>query len=273
VLPALLFLSALAPAVVFTLVVSIAGPDAGVPGHAGYYQIISIILLLFSAIMAPELLCPDRRDRVIDLYLVRPLTSTDYLAARWLAFLAVTLAIVYAGQFVLLAGFTLAAAEPLEHLREHWLDVPRFLLAGLVIAIFTTTLPMAVSAFTTRRAYAAAFVIALYLVAASSAGILTNCRDHGIGAEGGARVTAGEGADAQGGECDPVTGSNARWFALADIGQAPAHLNDLIFVDENDSRAVRLVAELPLAVPIGWYVLLTAGPGLALWRRYTVLGR
>ena len=262
VLPTLLVVSALAPALLLTAVASIVGSGGDVPGHAGYYQIISIVLILFSAIMAPELLCPDRRDRVIDLYLVRPLTATDYVIARWLAFLAVTLAIVYAGQVVLLIGFTLAAPEPLQYLRDNWLDVPRFLLAGLVIAVFTTTLPMAVSAFTTRRAYAAAFVIGLYLIAAPVAGVLTECIDFDD-----------ERQRAPGREtCEPLTGDAAKWFALVNIGQAPGHVNALIFDEELDRGNARIVDELPTAVPVAWYLVLVAGPGLVLLWRYSRIG-
>ena len=175
-LPALLFLAAITPAAVFALINLVADQLPGdLPGHAGYYQIVSIILLLFSAIIAPELLCPDRRDGVINLYLVRPMSATDYVSGRWLAFFSITLALVYSGQVVLLIGLVLGAAEPLDYLRENWLDVPRFLAAGLFVALFTTTLPMAVSAFTTRRAYAAAFVVGLSVVASPVAAGLTDC--------------------------------------------------------------------------------------------------
>ena len=99
ILPVLLFVAAMIPAVVITLSTSANPMDPDIPGHAGYYRIISIILLLFSAIIAPELLCPDRRDGVIHLYLVRPLTTTDYVAGRWLAFF-----FHYAGHRLLGAG-------------------------------------------------------------------------------------------------------------------------------------------------------------------------
>ena len=186
-LPLLLFLGAMFPAVIMAIITSVAedlpGSDA-LPGHAEYYQVVSIVLLLFSAIMAPELLCPDRRDNVIHLYLVRPMTPTDYVASRWLAFFSITLALVYSGQVLLLLGFVFAADQPLEYLRENWLDVPRFLGAGLAVAVWTTTIPMAVSAFTDRRAYAAAFVIGLSVISAPMAAGLTECEDVGSSVEG-----------------------------------------------------------------------------------------
>ena len=47
------------------------------PSHGDYYGIASIIIFVFSALVAPELLCSDRREGTINLYLTRPLTSTD----------------------------------------------------------------------------------------------------------------------------------------------------------------------------------------------------
>ncbi|MCZ6535227.1 MAG: hypothetical protein O6914_04545 [Chloroflexi bacterium] len=261
VLPGLLFIAVITPALVISIVASQIGvDDQGLVRHDGYYQIVSIILILFSAIIAPELLCPDRRDGVISLYLVRPLTATDYVASRWLAFLSVTLAFVYLGQVLLFTGFILAAEEPLDYLRDNWLDVPRFLLAGLVVALFTTTIPMAVSAFTTRRAYAATFVIALFIISLPVAGILALCDD-----EGGERRA---GAEIDSEQCERATGDAAKWFALINLGRVPIHVNDLIFPEENTGQFATVVRELPSIVPVTWYLLLTVGPGLALWLRY-----
>ena len=62
ILPGLLFFSVMIPALVLTLMATTLGSTEGLPGHSDYYMIVSIILLIFSAIIAPELLCPDRRD-------------------------------------------------------------------------------------------------------------------------------------------------------------------------------------------------------------------
>ena len=254
-LPALLFVAVMIPALVAVLIASVADVDADIVDHADYYRIVSVILVLFSAIIAPELLCPDRRDGVINLYLVRPLTTTDYVAGRWLAFLSVTLALVLFGQVVLLMGLTLAAEEPLGHLRDNWLDIPRFLLGGLVVAVFTTTLPMAVAAFTTRRAYAAAFVIGIFIISIPAAEILSGCSEE--------RQRAGTE-----GPCEPRTGEPGKWLALLHIPQVPMHVNDLIFDVDDEERTNRQVNDLPDLVPVGWYLLLIAGPGFALWWRY-----
>ena len=261
VFPWLFFLFSLLMAIVMTIIMTLGGDLTEVPGASGYYQLVSFLLILYAAVVAPELLCPDRRDGVISLYLVRPLTPTDYVAARWLAFFSVTLAILYIGQTILFVGFTLAADEAWDYLRTNWLDVPRFLGAGILFTAFATTLPLAAAAFTTRRAYAAAFVIGLLIVSSATAAALTDCGDdfHQEEERFGVAITA---------TCDPLTGEGAKWFNLVGIIQAPIHMNDLVFDRENEGLGLRLMEELPTAVPIGWFALLVVGPALALWWRY-----
>ena len=259
VMPVLLFIAVVTPAVVISIVASQIGPDdQDLPGHAGYYNMVSMVLLLFAAIMAPELLCADRRDRVINLYLVRPLTTTDYVAGRWLAFFCTTLALVYIGQIVLLIGLVLAADDPLQHFQDNWLDIPRFLGAGVLVAAFITTAPLAVSAFTTRRAYAAAFVIALFIVSVSVSNAMTACVVE-------TELTTSSGTVV---ECERPAGDFAKWFALIDFAQVPAQVNSLIFKESGEPDSVTLGRELNTGIRIGWYALLTVGPGLVLLWRY-----
>ena len=259
VLPILLFGAAMAPAIIMAIIASQTEGLLDLPDHADYYRIVSIVLFIFAAIIAPELLCPDRRNGVISLYLVRPLTITDYVVGRWLAFFTITLLLVYSGQIVLLAGLILSAPEPLDYLRDNWLDIPRILGAGLLVAIFFTTLPLAVSAFTNRRAYAAAFVIGVFVISFPTAGILTECDESDGGRRGRAEGTR---------QCEPLTGDAAKWISLVDVGSVPSNVNSMIFGVEDEGRRSRLIAELPRVVPIGWYVVLTGGLAFVLWSRY-----
>lgn len=276
ILPVLLFIAAMLPALVFTLIASESGLEDNMVGHAGYYQIILIVIFVFAAIMAPELLCPDRREGVINLYLVRPLTPTDYVIGRWLAFFSITLGLAYFGQTVLFIGLTLASSEPLEYLRDNWLDIPRFLAAGLIIALFVTTLPMAIAAFTTRRAYAAAVAIGIFLICSSVAGALTapeyeQIQNNQYQYEEGKMIVPGPDSGYIVEE-EPVTGEAGKWLALINLGAVPIYINDVIFDRENDDHIIELIGELPVAVPVFWYIFITAGPGFLLWRRYQRIG-
>ena len=95
VLAVLMFGAAVVPAVIMAVVVALFEPvGEALPSHV---KLVSLVLLLFAAIVGPELLCPDRRYGVIHLYLVRPITARDYAGARWLALLTVTVALVILG--------------------------------------------------------------------------------------------------------------------------------------------------------------------------------
>ena len=266
IMPILFFGAVMAPAIVFIIIAAtterIIGVALDIPGHADYYQIVSLVLLLFSAVIAPELLCPDRRSGVITLYLVRSLTFTDYVLGRWLAFFVVSLLFIYTGQVVLMIGLTMSAAQPFEYLRDNWADIPRFLSAGLVIAVLTTTIPLAAAAFTTRRVYASAFVIGLWLISAATAGILISGTEERERTENGVVVEW---------ESNSLLGDTdfAPLVALIDIGNAPIHISDMIFdKKDNDNQVMEKVAELPAIVPILWYVILVLVPGFLLWNRY-----
>lgn len=100
----------------------LAGPGAvqsmNLPSHNDFYAVASIILFVFGALVAPELLCRDRREGVIQLYLVRPLTGADYVVARWAAFFAVMLAATWLPQFILLLGLAGGDPQPGTYLRQ-----------------------------------------------------------------------------------------------------------------------------------------------------------
>ncbi len=276
ILPVGLFIAVMTPAVVFVIILSfidsLAGDGAAdfIPGPGDYYSIVSVILIIFGAIMAPELLCPDRRDNVLPLYLVRPLTSTDYVLARFLAFFVIVLALVYAGQIVLQAGLILTASEPVDYVRDNWLDVPRILLVGALIALFISVAPLAVAAFTTRRAYAAAFVIAAWLLLNSISDGLTS----EVCATSTTTTISGDGVEttSRSEECDDsVVGDLAPYVALLNLSGATENINGMVFdsASENGgSPSSSAVSDLHDAFPIGAYILWTGIPALLLWNRY-----
>ena len=135
------------------------------PSHSDFYGIASIILFVFGALVAPELLCRDRREGVIQLYLVRPLTGSDYIIARWAAFLAVMLAAAWLPQVILFLGLSMGATRsggvPAGALARHP-ALPRW--PALAMAAYVTTLALLTASFTTRRAYAAVFLVGLFVI-------------------------------------------------------------------------------------------------------------
>ncbi len=218
------------------------GPDAveQLPSHSDFYGIASIFFFVFSAVVAPELLCPDRRDGVINLYLVRPLTGSDYIVARWLAFLAVSLGAAWLPQFVLMAGMIMGNPEPAVYIRAHWTDVPKILAAGAALAAYTTTLAMLVAGFTTRRAYASVFLVGLF--------VITTPFTTGLASE--------------------IGGTAGQWISMFNLSNIPVHVNDLIFGEPSGVTRSAPARELPAWLLVGWYGLWVLVPGGVLWARY-----
>ncbi|HYC52387.1 MAG TPA: ABC transporter permease subunit [Gemmatimonadaceae bacterium] len=216
---------------------------AGLPSHVDFYGAASIIMFVFAAVVAPELLCRDRREGVINLYLVRPLTGTDYIAARWLAFFLVMLAAAWAPQFILFLGLSMGDAAPLVYLKNHWLDVPRFMLSGVAMAAFLTTLAMLTASFTTRRAYASVFLVGLVVISSP--------------------FTVGL--------AEEMEGMAAQWVSMFTITNIPMHVNDVIFgkfSEMTEEVPARLFANW---IKVTWCIAWTAIPGALLWSRYRKL--
>jgi ABC-2 type transport system permease protein len=246
IVPWLFIAVSLIPAVVVALIAGAVNrlapnfdPAKDLPSHAGYYSIASVVLLIFSAVIGPELFCPDRRNGTISLYLVRPLKATDYAFSRWAALLTVIVAAAWLPQFVLLTGLVLGAPDPAAYLGDHWLDVPRFLLAGAALALYYASVATLVAAYANRRAYGAAFMVGAFVVSAAVVGSVT----------------------------DVLSSGTARWVALLGLTDVPLYINDLIFGGK-PTAGTTAGETLSAGIQIAWYLLVVSLAMLLAWNRY-----
>jgi ABC-2 type transport system permease protein len=233
---------AMVMALVAGAVARLDSPEAAaqLPSHGDFYGIASIVLFVFAAVVAPEMLCRDRRERTLSLYLVRPLTGTDYIVSRWAAFLTVVVATAWLPQVILLTGLSMGAPDPLAYLRAHWVDIPAFLAAGVAMAVYTTTLALLTASFTTRRAYASVFLVGLF--------VITTPFTTGLAMQ--------------------IGGTVGQWISMFNLSNIPVHVNDLIFGEPSMITRDAPAGQLPGWVLAGWYVLWTLVPGGVLWARY-----
>ena len=217
-----------------------AAAEMNLPSHNDYYAIASVILYVFAAVVAPELLCPDRRNGVISLYLVRPVSTTDYIGAKWVAFFVVMLGAVWAPQIILFLGLCGGDPVPMDYFRKHWQDIPKFLAAGAAMAAYATSLAMLVASFTTRRAYASVFLVGLVLITAPFSIGMAQQLDGAVG----------------------------QWVSMFSITDIPVHVNDIIFGEVSEMTEHSPARTLPRSVLIGWYAAWTLIPLAGLWWRY-----
>jgi ABC-2 type transport system permease protein len=128
--------------------------------HSFLFDIASIIFLFLSAMVAPDLLCYDRKFKVLSLYLVRPIELYDYLFAKGavlFGFLALVALVPQLGIFITKA-FT--APDAIKYFIEHSRDFGALFASSLLYAVFYASLAMAVSSLTAQRNYATGAIIA-----------------------------------------------------------------------------------------------------------------
>lgn len=162
--PWILFGIALLPAMVALGIAALVSERLSPYRYENYYSVISRIFLLFCAVVAPELLCPDQRQRVLSLYFSRAVSRLDYVAARLAALLTALLIVALIPQVLLYAGNAMAATDTLGYVRDNLDKIPRILGAGLVVSLYFGSIGLAVASLTTRRVVAAGAYIALMLI-------------------------------------------------------------------------------------------------------------
>ncbi len=133
------------------------------PGYADYYGFISAAIVIFVALVGPEVLCADRRYRTLGLYLASPLTRDTYLLAKVLAVVPVLALVTLGPPLLLLIGLTLAGAGP-DGVVQFVTVLARVVAGGLVISAAYTAVSLAAASLTERRALASAGVILVLLV-------------------------------------------------------------------------------------------------------------
>jgi len=121
-----------------------------------------VAVVLFATLVAPEALVRDRRDGMLRLYLSTPLTKPTYLAAKFIAVMS-TMAIVVAGPVLLfLVGNTIQSLGP-DGFGE-WIEVlVKVVLSSLIIVLFMTSVSLAASSLTDRRAFASVAVLGVII--------------------------------------------------------------------------------------------------------------
>jgi len=133
-----------------------------VADYPGYYGFIILAIVLFSALVAPEVLVSDRRNGMLAMYLSTPLDRGTYLTAKAIAVIS-TLGLVTLGPPVLLLiGYTVEGAGP-DGIDGWLLTLFRIVLSGVAISAALAAVSMAASSLTDRRAFAAIGIVLLVL--------------------------------------------------------------------------------------------------------------
>ena len=148
--------------------------DASPIRYESYHAYVSTLIILFCAAQAPELFGRDQRYNTLPLYFSRALTRLDYAVARIGGLMLALFLVDVVPQFVLFIGRVLVAPDPVTGLSNEAGVVPKFVLQALFVAGVLGGLSGMVAAYTPRRAYATAGIIAILIIPPIIVGIVAN---------------------------------------------------------------------------------------------------
>ncbi len=138
-----------------------------------YHGLTVTLVMLFCAAQAPELFGRDQRYGVLPLYFSRAITRTDYALAKVAGLIVALLIIDLVPQAILFVGRVLVATDPATGLSKEAAAVPRFLFQGLLTAGLLGGVSALIAAWTPRRAYATAGIIAVSIIPPVLVALLT----------------------------------------------------------------------------------------------------
>jgi len=147
-----------------------------IPTYHDYYGFISAAIILFVAIVGPEVLCSDRRHGMLGLYLASPLTRETYLASKVLGLLPVLGLVTLGPPLLLLVGRVFVDAGP-DTVGDFFVLLVRAVGGAVAVTSVFLAVSLAAASLTDRRAVASAGVILLIFVTGTVTAVLDESLD------------------------------------------------------------------------------------------------
>jgi ABC-2 type transport system permease protein len=157
---------------VVALILTVANSQGEDIAYAEFADGTVLLLIMFCAVVAPELVSRDLRTGTLPLYFSRPITRADYALAK-LAALAVAVWLPLAGgQLLMFTG----AAFSVDHIGQVWDEVadlaPALAYSAVYAAVFAA-LSLLIASLAGRRAVAAGAIVAVFVVTTPIVGVLS----------------------------------------------------------------------------------------------------
>jgi ABC-2 type transport system permease protein len=162
VLPFMLYVAAIVPLIVM-IGISAVVPEATFASYSGFLTAIFLVVGIFVATTAPEMVCVDRRERILPLYFSRAITRFDYVAAKVVAMTLLTMTLSLLPVVILWIGRQLVSDAPWQAMRDNVGDLGRVILVGSLIALVLGSGGLAIASLTDRKAVAVTVIIIGFL--------------------------------------------------------------------------------------------------------------
>lgn len=242
------------------------------------YVGVSNALLVFVALTAPDIVCPDRRQRVLPLIFARPLRGVDYVLAKVGAMFAILFAFSFLPQVVLFVGQMLVSTDgALTYLRDNAEVLWQVPAAVALLALFYAVIGVAIASLTTRRIIAGASIVGLFLITSITSAVLVGPQeevqvatgdDGFVGPDGEPFTPPGDGPPAQYTDTYYVVRTEPTAAPLINVPALPLILRDVVFLGEVDPDGPMSGLENGALYAAGVYALWVGAGLVLLLRRY-----
>ncbi len=135
--------------------------------YPSLFGAIFLLVGIFVASIAPEMMSSDRHDRLLPLYFSRPLGRGSYVLAKLLGTGLLTLSMSLLPVVVLWLGNGFLAEEPLVAMRDNMDDLGRIVTAGTTIAFYLGAIGLMIASFTGRKSVAVGVIILGFVLSES----------------------------------------------------------------------------------------------------------
>ncbi|MFN8224327.1 MAG: hypothetical protein U0R50_13895 [Gaiellales bacterium] len=140
--------------------------------HEDYLGFTRLILILFCAAVAPELVGRDQRNRTLSLYFSRAVTRRDYAFAKLAALTTAMLALTLGPQLLLYVGNGLATNDIRGYIADNADLLPPILAASVLVSLAIAAVGLVVASYLPRRAYATGAIVGATILTSAIVGIV-----------------------------------------------------------------------------------------------------
>ena len=175
--PSVLVFIAIAPALLQVLGGILGGDNIEIARHDEYYQLVTFVLALYVAVIAPDIVGRDQKNRTLALYFTRAISRGDYVLAKFLALTSAMLLVTLVPQLVMFLGNALVAESFGDHLRDDLDQLPPIFGTAVLGSALIASIGSAIAAQTAQRAFATIGIVASFLVTLVLAGVLVETVD------------------------------------------------------------------------------------------------
>jgi ABC-2 type transport system permease protein len=163
---------ALFPASVQLAIAAVSPIDFELVRPEAHFEYVQVIVALFCALGAPEVVGRDQRYHILPLYFSRAISRVDYVTAKIGALVTALFIILVLPLILLVLGNAVASQDVLANLKDNLDQWPPIFASSAVVAVFMALVSLAIASQTSRRYLSMGAVFGYFLIATAIGNIL-----------------------------------------------------------------------------------------------------